>query len=77
MIEAIYTIIIVTGIEAAIIAGICDDLSVFNPMRNYKKWKSMNWFGVIFFTLLLNVAMPILAFFYWFYKVCTVGRKST
>lgn len=51
------------------------DLSFFNPIRNYKEWTSMNWFGVIFFTILLNVIYPVYALCYWFYKLCTVGRK--
>jgi hypothetical protein len=53
-----------------------EDLSFFNPIRNYKKWTSMNWFGVIFFTLLLHTALPLYAIGYWFYKLCTVGRKK-
>lgn len=51
------------------------DLSFFNPIRNYKEWTSMNWFGVIFFTTLLNIICPVYALGYWFYKLCTVGRK--
>lgn len=51
------------------------DLSFFNPIRNYKEWIFMNWFGVIFFTILLNVICPVYALCYWFYKLCTVGRK--
>ena len=52
------------------------DLSFFNPIRNYKQWSSMNWFGVIFFTLLLNIIIPVYAFGYWFYKLCTIGRNK-
>ena len=52
-----------------------EGLSFFNPIRNYKKWYLMNWFGVIFFTLLLNIILPTLAFVYWFYKICTFGRR--
>lgn len=25
------------------------DFDSFNPIRNYKEWTYMNWFGVIFF----------------------------
>lgn len=53
-----------------------EDLSFCNPIRNYKKWSNINWFGVIFFTLLLNIICPVYAFGYWFYKLCTVGRKK-
>lgn len=52
-----------------------DGLAFFNPIRNYKTWTSMNWFGVIFVTLMLHVILPAYAIGYWFYKLCTVGRK--
>lgn len=47
----------------------------FNPIRNYKTWTSMNWFGVILGTTLLHVLLPVYAVCYWFYKLCTFGRK--
>jgi hypothetical protein len=47
----------------------------FNPIYNYKAWNKMNWFGVIFFTLLLNIVCPVFSLCYWFYKLCTVGRE--
>ena len=53
-----------------------EDFSFFNPIRNYKKWNRMNWFGVIFFTLLLTIIFPVFALGYWFYKLCTVGRNT-
>lgn len=52
------------------------DLSFFNPIRNYKQWSCMNWFGVIFFTLLLNIIIPVYALGYWFYKLCTIWRNK-
>lgn len=52
-----------------------DRLDFFNPVINYKLWTSMNWFGVLIFTILLNVLCPVIAVGYWFYKLCTVGRK--
>jgi hypothetical protein len=54
----------------------CDDLSVFNPVENYRRWTNINWFGVILLTFLLNVICPGLAVCYWFWKLCTVGRKG-
>lgn len=48
--------------------------NILNPIHNYKRWK-MNWFGVIFFTALINIVFPIYSICYWFYKLCTVGRK--
>ena len=49
--------------------------SLLNPIANYKAWGNMNWFGVIFFTLLLNILCPVYSLLYWFGKLCTVGRK--
>lgn len=70
--------IILTLIEVVFVLDVMDDpdgFAFFNPIRNYKTWTSMNWFGVIFVTLMLNVIMPLYAIGYWFYKLCTVGRK--
>ena len=50
-------------------------LEFFDPVCNYRAWKSMNWFGVIFFTLLWNIIFPVFSLIYWFYKLCTIGRK--
>ena len=52
-----------------------DDLSFFNPIRNYREWVNLNWFGVIFFTILLNITFSFFALGYWFYKLCTIGRQ--
>lgn len=76
--EIIGLIFIICFIELIIL--ICaleiEDFSFFNPIRNYKKWSCMNWFGVIFFTLLLTIIFPVFALGYWFYKLCTVGRNT-
>lgn len=53
-----------------------DNFNIFNPIRNYKTWTSMNWFGVILGTMLLHVLLPVYAIIYWFYKLCTFGRKQ-
>ena len=54
-----------------------DYFAVFNPIRNYKTWTSMNWFGVILGTIVLHVLLPVYAIGYWFYKLCTFGRKNS
>lgn len=75
--EIILIIIFVSFIDTIILVlNDISDFSFFNPICNYKNWSSMNWFGVIFFTLLLNIAFPVYAFGYWFYKLCTVGRNK-
>ena len=52
------------------------DLSIFNPIRNYNKWKKLNWFGVIIITTILNIVCFPYAFCYWaIYKLFTIGIK--
>ena len=51
------------------------DFSMFNPIRNYRTWTSVNWFGVIVMTLLLNIIFLPYAIGYWIYKSFTIGRK--
>lgn len=76
-------------IENILIFGVCyfiitgfgiglsvSDLSFFNPIRNYKKWKWFNIIGVLFFTILLHILLPHLAILYWFYKLFTFKRKE-
>jgi hypothetical protein len=76
MIENIFVFgfcyLIITGFGI----GLSVDLSFFNPIRNYKKWKCFNIIGVLFFTILLHILLPHLAIFYWFYKLFTFGRKE-
>lgn len=47
----------------------------FNPKRNYEFWYKLNWFGVLFFTILYWIVfLPfgIMAIIYWAF---TTGRK--
>lgn len=64
------------GIAEYMITGNIDGFNLFNPIRNYKTWTSMNWFGVILGTVFLHVLFPVYAVIYWFYKLCTFGRKQ-
>lgn len=50
-------------------------LEFLNPIRNYDTWDNMNWFGVIIFTIIMNVLFPLYSVCYWFWKLCTVGRR--
>lgn len=46
-----------------------------NPVVIYQN-VSVNWFGCIVLTILAHIAAgPVWACLYWFYKLCTVGRK--
>lgn len=45
-----------------------------NPIHIYK-YNKVNWFGAIIVALIYNALCPIGSICYWFYKLCTVGRK--
>lgn len=47
-----------------------------NPRYIYQTIQ-VNWFGCIILTILAHLAAgPIISIIYWFYKLCTVGRKN-
>lgn len=52
-----------------------DDWDIINPFYIYKNFK-VNWFGAFLLFLLFNLLCPFYTIGYWFYKLCTVGRKS-
>ena len=75
------TVILIFGfllLEAFALGIFADfDWSIFNPIRNYKKWIKLNWLGISIITLLLNIIFIPYAFCYWgIYKAFTVGRKN-
>ena len=45
-----------------------------NPFWIYKNIK-VNFFGMFVLCIIFNLVCPIVSFIYWFYKICTVGRK--
>ena len=55
--------------------GLCEGWEFVNPYYVYKYCKTVNWFGATMLALLYTAISPIGAVFYWFYKLCTVGRK--
>ena len=56
------------------------DFSFLNPVRNYKEWHMLNWFGIGVMTIFSNVIFLPYAIMYWFgkliYFLITVGRKE-
>lgn len=46
-----------------------------NPLFLYDYHSNLNWFGVICLALLYNLICPLVTIAYWFYKLCTVGRR--
>lgn len=49
-------------------------LQWINPIVIYNN-VPVNWFGCIVLTILAHIAAGPWVVFYWFYKLCTVGRK--
>ena len=52
-----------------------DGWELCNPCWAYKYHDSVNWFGATMLSLLFTALCPIGAVCYWFYKLCTVGRR--
>ena len=52
-----------------------EDMEIgFNPIRVYKEY-NVNWFGCIMLVLLAHILFLPIAIIYWFYKLCTCGRR--
>lgn len=49
-------------------------LQWINPIVIYNN-VHVNWFGCIVLTILAHIVAGPWVVFYWFYKLCTVGRK--
>lgn len=77
LIVIIFTWQIFGGIFALIIAvnSYADGFELVNPYWVYQYNKSVNWFGATVLALGYTALCPIGALGYWFYKLCTVGRK--
>lgn len=74
--ELIMLIIIVYLINTCILLKCFDayDVEFLNPRYLYRRFR-VNWFGLTVLTIVLNVLIAPVALCYWFYKLCTVGRK--
>lgn len=55
--------------------NMADGWEFVNPIHIYK-YNHVNWFGAIVVALIYNALCPIGSVCYWFYKLCTVGRKT-
>ena len=53
-----------------------DGWELCNPYYSYRYHTNVNWFGAIMLSLLYTAFCPIGAVCYWFYKLCTVGRRK-
>ena len=52
-----------------------DGIEFFNPAHVYRH-ERVNWFGALFLALVFTALSPFFAVCYWFYKICTVGRRK-
>ena len=52
-----------------------DGFELVNPYHVYKYHKRLNWFGAIIVSVFYTALCPVGTVCYWFYKLCTVGRK--
>lgn len=67
-----------TGLITQFFIGInCyqDAIEFCNPCVVYKYNKRVNWFGALVLSLMYSALSPLGTTIYWFYKLCTVGRK--
>ena len=66
--------LILGTIAACTPLGNVHGLPCFNPIWLYRNYK-LNWVGAFLCALGLNLCCPIATIGYWFYKLCTVGRR--
>ena len=53
-----------------------DGWELVNPYWCHYHHISLNWLGAIVVSLFYTILCPIGAIAYWFYKICTVGRRK-
>lgn len=72
---SIFGLMIICAISKRIDYGMnVENFEAFNPKWVYNNF-SVNWFGCIILTLIINLACPVGSIIFWFYKLCTIGRK--
>ena len=78
MIEIITSYLVFSWVIPAVIIFASNfewGLQWINPIVIYRN-VPVNWFGCVILTILAHIVVgPFLAMSYWFYKLCTVGRK--
>ena len=84
IIDFVYAILILCGlgicianfiiIIVAVVEGVTVVDKFLNPKTLYEKHK-VNKFGCVMLTLFYHIVFCVHAIWFWFYKLCTVGRK--
>ena len=76
----LFFIVLYVAITFDIIMNRNFDFSFLNPLRNYRVWHMLNWFGIGVMTIFSNVIFLPYAIIYWLVKLIyfliTVGRKE-
>lgn len=68
------TLTVANGFQDRGAIGMAKGWEFVNPIHVHK-YNHVNWFGAIIVALIYNALCPIGAVCYWFYKLCTFGRK--
>jgi hypothetical protein len=67
--------VLLIATESSSILGNVDGFEFVNPYWIYKNYK-VNYFGTIVLFIIYNLICPLGTICYWFYKLCTIGRKN-
>ena len=70
-----FVILLISAVCSCGWFGLTDGFEFVNPCYIYKHCTSVNWFGAAMLALFFALICPVGAVCYWFYKLCTVGRK--
>ena len=62
------------ALDCGRVFDMADGWEFVNPSHIYK-YARVNWFGAFVLALIYSAICPVAAIIYWFYKLCTVGRK--
>ena len=64
----------VVGFIIALLSMDSTGFEYVNPCWIYRHYH-VNYFGAALLFIVFNLLCPIVSFCYWFYKICTFGRK--
>lgn len=70
-----FCVVVFSSVETKGAFGLAKGFEFTNPIFIYKH-NNVNWFGAIVVCLLYSLLCPVGTICYWFYKLCTVGRKQ-
>lgn len=68
-------VLIVWNLLGFMIALCLADWYEVNPKEIWMQYDNVNIFGCVMLTVILNLLCPVVSICYWFYKLCTIGRR--